>query len=130
MLPLPLHYPPRRPRVGDHDALEGAVELLMVAEPEAGVVRPQEVGVVDEVVAARVVAQRAQLEDLDAHSVPVLGVPVVPEAPHELLLAVPAQEADEVAPPPLPLHFVGHVGEVLEPVCRDHLQWRNKQAMA
>ena len=77
-LPPPLHDPPRRARVRDHDALEGSVVLLVVAEPEPGVVRPQEVGVVDQEVPARVVAQRPQFQHLKVH-VAVLRVPVVPE---------------------------------------------------
>ena len=46
----------------------------------------------------------------------------MPESPHELVLAVPPEEADEVPLATLPLDLVGHVGKVLEPVRGDHLR--------
>ena len=45
-----------------------------------------------------------------------------PESPHELVLALAAEEADKVALAALALDLVRHVGEVLEPVGGDHLQ--------
>ena len=46
----------------------------------------------------------------------------LPEPPHELVLALAAEEADKVALAALALDLVRHVGEVLEPVGGDHLQ--------
>ena len=75
---LPLHDSPCRARVRYHNTLEGSVVLLVVAEPESGVVRPQEVGVVDQGVPAWVVAESPQLHHLDIHVAFLLSVPVVP----------------------------------------------------
>ena len=48
--------------------------------------------------------------------------PALPESPHELVLSVPPEEADEVPLATLALDLVGHVGKVLEPVGGDHLR--------
>ena len=61
------------------------------------------------------------IEDIK-HPIYREALSTLPESPHELVLALAAEEADKVALATLALDLVRHVGKVLEPVGGDHLQ--------
>ena len=61
------------------------------------------------------------IEDLE-HPIHRKAPSTLPESPHELVLALAAEEANKIALATLALDLVRHVGKVLEPVGGDHLQ--------
>ena len=61
------------------------------------------------------------IEDLE-HPIHRKAPSTLPESPHELVLALAAEEANKIALATLALDLVRHVGKVLEPVGGDHLR--------